>query len=151
MRTEVIESLYIPLLLAGAALLGWMLLRSRTGTSFKTFELSPEQIAYRDDPRMLITCAHLRPMEQAARAQGLPVRLLSRDPAAVWVDALDAGEDAVAFFDLAPATFEASRVIGPHTNTEPIYRCPECGSRIEFSLWGHHGEAEQFRLKAEGK
>src|SRR5688572_20804419 len=104
MRTEVIENLYIPLLLAGAALLGWMLLRSRTGTRFKAFELSPEQIAYRDDPSMLITCAHLRPMEQAARAQGRPVRLLSRDPAAVWVDALDAGEDAVAFFDLAPAT-----------------------------------------------
>ena len=111
-----------------------------------------EEHAYHGDPTMLVTCAHLRPLEKAARAQIADCRLVANEPAAAFVMGADRGEEAIAFFVLGPTVrYEESERIGPHEYSDPTYRCTACNSSIAFIQRNYLADTPEFELREKDK
>jgi hypothetical protein len=106
------------------------------------------QAAYAADPAARVTCRHLRPIENEAREQGVECLLSAPPPATIWIRALDPGPQAMAPLHLASCVrHEPSRVIGPHSWSDPTYRCIRCRGVIEFHQGGYSDDPEELRVR----
>jgi hypothetical protein len=104
--------------------------------------------AYEADPAARATCVHLRPIEDEAREQGVRCMLDAGPPPAVWVDALDPEPAAMAPLRLASCVrHEESKVVGPHTFSDPVYRCTRCGSAIAFHQGGYGNDPPPLNIR----
>ena len=111
--------------------------------------LSPAEAAYAADPAARVMCPHLRPIEDEAREQAIEVLLTAEAPGAIFVRALDPGPEALAPLRLEPCVrHEPSRVVGPHSFSDPAYRCGQCGGAVEFHQGGWSKDPPAMPVRA---
>jgi hypothetical protein len=131
---------------AGLALLAWR--RAASNAAADTRASAAAQAAYAADPAARATCEHLRPIEDEAREQGVDCRLEAQAPAAIFIRALDPGPEAMAPLRLAACVrHEESRVVGPHSWSDPAYRCTRCGCAIAFHQGGFGNDPPPLRIR----
>lgn len=107
------------------------------------------QAAYQADRAMRVTCEHLRPIEDEAREQGAECILTSAAPPVIFIRALDPGPEAMAPLHLpACVRHEHARVIGPHSWSDPTYRCTLCGCAVEFHQGGFGRDPAELAVRA---
>jgi hypothetical protein len=133
---------------AGLALIAWGRRPARNSAASESEPNAAAQKAYAADPSARVTCEHLRPIEDEARQQGVDCRLEAEAPAAIFIRALDPGPDAMAPLRLAACVrHEDSRVVGPHSWSDPTYRCARCGCAIAFHQGGFGNDPPPLRIR----